>query len=133
MKIHRGITRTVFVGKRWAVKFPSLRPYDHGIRGVIWSFTRGVQANLSEIEWSEMEGVCPVRWSLWGLVNVYPTAQPVPDDVEIDYTAILGHPISVDKKPPNVGILNGRMVWVDYDMSWNDCITCHRLPLTDDE
>lgn len=33
----------------------------------------------------------------------------------------------IDRKPNNLGRLDGRLVWVDYDMSWNDCLPCRRL------
>lgn len=70
--IRRGITRTVLLAGRWAIKVPSHRAHGDGIRGVLWSITRGIQANFSEAEWSTSPGVCPVRWSIAGLVNVYP-------------------------------------------------------------
>lgn len=117
-----GITRTVYVGRRWAVKFPSLRAHGGGPAGMLWSFCRGVLANQSEATWSGMGGLCPVRWSLFGLVNVYPAAAPVSGP--IDYAHIAEHPIPVDPKPGNVGVLDGQVVWVDYDMNWNDCRVC---------
>lgn len=120
MTIHRGITRTVLVIGRWAVKVPSVRAYGDGLRGVLWSWTRGVQANLSEAEWSNSPGTCPVLWSLAGLVNIYPRADALPDGAEVDWDAI-GFLCPVDRKPQNVGRLGGRLVMIDYDMSWNDC------------
>lgn len=106
---------------RWAIKFPSLRAYGDGTRGVVWSITRGIQANLSEITWTGSPGVCPVVWSLAGLVNVYPRCEPVltePTEEEYSATGVLG---PTDRKASNVGWLKGRLVWIDYDMSWNDC------------
>ncbi len=123
MKIQRGITRTVFVGKRWTVKFPSLRTYDDGVRGLLWSVCRGILANQSESEWSGTQGYCPVKFSLWGLFNVYPTAQPAYEP--IDYDAIADFS-SGDRKPQNVGWLDGKLVWVDYDMNFNECRACGR-------
>lgn len=120
MEIHRGITRTVFVTRRWAIKVPSLRSYKRNVRGSLWSITRGIQANLSEADWSDSPGVCPVRWSLLGLINVYPRCELLPPDADVDYDAI-GALFPSDKKPENVGKLDGRLVWIDYDMSWNDC------------
>ncbi len=119
MQIHRGITRTVLVTRRWAIKVPSPRSYSGGLRGVLWSVTRGIQANLSEAEWSGTTGVCPVRWSWLGLINVYPSCDPPPAG-ELDYDGI-GALFPSDKKPENVGLLDGRLVWIDYDNSWNDC------------
>ena len=119
--VHHGMTRTVLLVGRWAIKLPSLRSYGDGPAGVLWSVTRGIQANLSEREWSGSPGTCPVVWSAAGVVNVYPRCDPVmaePTDAEYAATGVLG---PVDKKRQNVGWLAGRLVWVDYDMSWNDC------------
>lgn len=123
IEVRRGITRTVGLIGRWAVKVPSLRAYGNGVRGVLWSVTRGIQANLSEYEWSGSPGTCPVLWSLAGLVNVYPRCELVDDDAPIDWDAI-GFLAPVDRKAPNVGVLDGRVVLIDYDMSWNDSPPC---------
>lgn len=120
IEVRRGITRTVLLVGRWAIKVPSLRTHGNGARGLLWSVTRGISANLSEIEWSDTPAVCPVRWSLAGIVNVYPRCELVGDDEDIDYHAI-GQLWPSDKKPENLGRLNGRLVWIDFDNSWNDC------------
>ena len=65
-EVHRGVTRTVLVIGRWAIKVPSLDAHERGVRGVLWSLTRGIQANLSECEWSGSPGTCPVLWSVAG-------------------------------------------------------------------
>lgn len=124
IQVRRGITRTVFLVGRYAIKVPSLRSHERGFSGVLWSFVRGASANLSEREWSGSTGTCPVLWSLGGLINVYPRCEPVTwDPTEEEYNAIgLSNP--TDKKPHNVGLLNGRMVWIDYDMNWNDRPPC---------
>ena len=134
VELHRGITRTVFLAGRWAVKVPSLRTYGNGVQGLLWSVCRGITANLSEIEWSGTPAVCPVRWTLAGIVNVYPRCEPVDPDEEIDYYAI-GELFPTDKKPENLGRLNGQLVWIDFDCSWNDCPHGHpRRPVpVDDE
>lgn len=119
----RGITRTVLLTKRHAIKFPSLRGGSRGPRAFLWSLTSGIQANLSEWEWSGMPGTCPVKFSAWGLVNVYPRCEPVADGTEVDYDSI-GFNYATDRKPDNVGYLDGRLVWVDYDMSAGDCTDC---------
>lgn len=122
MHVHRGITRTVLLVGRWAVKVPSLRSYNDGVAGVLWSISHGVQANLSERTWSGSDaGYCPVLWSLAGLVNVYPRCAPVDPAAVIDYDAVAEWNCPTDRKPENLGWLDGRLVWVDYDMSWNDC------------
>lgn len=120
IEIRRGITRTVILTRKWAVKVPSLRSYGRNLRGAIWSITRGIQANLSEAEWSNSPGVCPVRWSWLGLINVYPRCELLSPGADVDYDAI-GALFPSDKKPENVGLLNGQLVWIDFDCSWNDC------------
>lgn len=135
-RVERGITRTVLLTRRWAVKVPSLRSYSRNLRGVMWSITRGIQANLSESEWSGTTGVCPVRWSWLGLVNVYPRCVQVSEHELIDWDAI-GFLCPIDRKNSNVGWLNGRIVMIDYDVSWNDhppfCCNRRAVPPVDDE
>lgn len=130
--VARGITRTVWLVGRWAVKVPSLRRYGSGLAGLLWSITRGIQANLSEREWSGLEGddvpdrglLCPLRWSLLGgIINVYPRCVPWPVD---EHGAAL-RPLPEteiplgDDKPENWGLLGGRPVRIDYDVSYNGC------------
>jgi hypothetical protein len=124
MKIRRGLTRTVILTRRWAIKLPSLRSHGDGAQGALWSLTRGIAANLSEAEWSGSSGTCPVRWSMAGLVNVYPRcAEPEHEPTDEDYTAT-GYIGPTDKKRSNVGVLNGQLVFLDYDQSWNDRPPC---------
>jgi len=126
----RGITRVALLVGPWAVKVPSLRSHGEGLRGVLWSFARGVVANQSEWEWSTYEGgvgVCPARWSLLGgLVNVYPRALAIPDDRVVDFDAI-PYTGPTDPKNRNVGILNENLVWLDYDRNWNDGPPCQHV------
>ncbi|ANZ35236.1 hypothetical protein BBK82_03260 [Lentzea guizhouensis] len=125
--VRRGVTRTVLLAGRWAFKFPSLRSHGKRLRGVMWSLARGLSANLSEAEWSGQEGLCPVLWSAAGLVNVYPRCEPASEDLTDDVYAAIGFNGPMDKKPANLGWLNGTLVWVDYDMNWNDRPPCmHR-------
>lgn len=127
--IRRGITRTVLLTGRWAIKVPSLRAYDEGLRGRLWSLTRGVQANQSEATWGRhtygADALCPVLRSLFGgLINIYPRCDPVPVDAAgealIDLPAAQDIPLG-DAKPDNFGLLDGRPVWIDYDVSYNGC------------
>lgn len=125
--VRRGITRTVVLIDRWAIKFPSLRSHGDGLRGLLWSVTRGIQANLSEQDWSGSPGTCPVLWSLAGLVSVYPRCAPVfreLSDAEYESTGFLG---PQDRKPHNLGYLDGRLVWIDYDQSFNDRPPCQHI------
>jgi hypothetical protein len=123
--VRTGVTRTVILVGRWAVKVPSLRAYGDGLKGVLWSFCRGVLANQSETEWCGydryVDNVAPVRRSwLGGVVNVYPRCSPLLDNIEEkDYPDVGPHP--TDAKRENVGWLGERLVWLDYDMSYNGC------------
>jgi len=129
LAVRRGVTRTVLLVGPWAIKVPSLCSHNTGIRGVAWSLARGLSANLSEAEWSGQPGLCPVRWSLAGIVNVYPRCEPASEELTEDVYEAVGFPYTgpMDKKPANLGWLNGKLVWVDYDMNWNDRPPCqHR-------
>ena len=125
--VRRGVTRTVLLVARWAVKVPSLCAHRNGLRGVMWSLARGLSANLSEAEWSGQPGLCPVVWSFAGIVNVYPRCEPASEDLTEDVYEAIGFTGPMDKKPANLGWLNGKLVWLDYDMNWNDRAPCeHR-------
>lgn len=134
----RGITRTVILTRRWAIKIPTIRGLGHIDKGArIASFCRGVLANRSELEWSGIEGLNPVVWSLRGLINVSRRAAPVPagglyDEYEVDdglsltqrakdaYAAITADFVPIgDRKSDNIGVVDGRVVWIDFDSSWN--------------
>lgn len=118
MEIHReGVTRTVFLIGPWAIKVPSLRTHGLGFSVLLWSFCRGILANQSEAQWSGIDGVCPVRLSLAGLINIYPRCEPVEHYLG-DYADIGPSMLPLgDCKPQNLGLLHGRIVWVDYDFS----------------
>lgn len=123
LRLHRrGITRTVLLIGPWAIKWPSFRGLGAQEKGMrIASFCRGVLANQSELEWSEVEGINPVVWTWRCIVNVYRRAQPVVVDEEtFDFDALCPDwtPIG-DRKSENLGVVNDRIVWIDYDFSWN--------------
>lgn len=122
--IRRGISRTVFLVGRYAVKVPSFRGHVHGdMRGRIAGFARGVLDNQAEYLWHDFEGwqgkVAPVLHSwLFGVVQVYPRCAPldVVDDEEGRATLPLLDPDPGDVKVDNFGRLNGRIVRIDYSM-----------------
>ncbi len=125
--IRRGLTRTVLLTRRWAIKVPSMRAHGEGVSGVLWSVSRGLLANQSERTHSHVPGVCPVRWSLAGIVNVYPRCAPVTEELtEADYDAI-GFIGPMHRKAANVGYLDGTLVYIDYDWEWNDRPPCAHL------
>jgi hypothetical protein len=127
--VRGGLTRTVILIGPWAIKVPTVR---YGLS--MWC--RGVLANASEREWSSVDGVNPVLWSLGSLVNVYRRADRVgpewvgrkhADYDPAKYDALTpGFVPAGDRQPDNLGIVRGRVVWVDYDSSWNGprCPVC---------
>lgn len=126
MIVRRGITRTVILTRRHAIKVPSFRGHCTGkLRGRLHGFAAGILANQSEADWHAFEawggGVAPVLKSwLGGLINVYPRCEPLPVDVLGEYFG--DEPLPVldpdpgDDKPDNYGLLGGRIVRIDYDM-----------------
>ncbi len=110
MRVHRGITRTVWLVGRWAIKFPSMR-----YAGTF--FLKGCLANLEEAwHWNDMkdkrEVMAPVRWCGWfGLFLVMDRAEPLDGKL---WTWPIGIHGSMDCKPENLGWINGKTVWIDY-------------------
>lgn len=134
--IRHGVTRTVLLTRRYAIKLPSLRPYGDGVAGLLWSICRGILANQSEAVWWNMAEpkmrayLCPVLRSwLGGIINVYPRCEPYEVDgatAEKMFTrefspVELLYPHPGDNKPDNYGWLDGRVVCLDYDMNYNGC------------
>ncbi len=126
LAVRHGISRTVLLTRRWAIKVPSGRGGSiGGARGRLQSLAWGVLANQSEYQWYAFEGwagqVAPVLRSwLWGLVQVYPRCDPLPVDDRGEYMG--DDPLPVlepdpgDHKLDNYGLLDGRVVRLDYDM-----------------
>lgn len=116
--VRRGITRTVILTRRYAIKVPTLRGGTTGdLRGRIAGVAHGILANQSEYHWSGYEAwaglVAPVLRSwLGGIIQVYPRCEPLGDDDR----GPLPHldPCPGDVKPDNYGRLDGRVVRVDY-------------------
>lgn len=111
MRVRRGITRTVWLIGPWAVKFPSLR-----YAGAF--FFKGCFANLSEAWlWNDKKDkrywMAPVLWCGWfGLFLVMRRCEEVKSCSDWEYPIIFHN--DMDIKPENIGILNGRHVWIDY-------------------
>jgi hypothetical protein len=128
LEVRRGVTRTVFLTKRYAIKVPRQKACK-GHKA--WTFIRGWSANMSEVDWSKYATtaygkpqVAPVLKSyLWGLVNIYPRAKAYMGSWEEldDLYDTLEFKTPSDVKGFNFGWLDGNFVWLDYDMNWNDC------------
>jgi hypothetical protein len=119
--IRRGVTRTVILTRRHAIKVPSLRGASTGgVRGRLCSLAAGIQANESEYTWHTYEPwagqVAPVLRSwLGGIVQVYPRCEPLAEDVADAALPVLD-PEPGDRKADNFGLLDGRIVRLDYAM-----------------
>ena len=111
------------------MKVPRLKDCK-GLR--VWSFVRGLAANISEAQWSEFSNttydrpqVCPVLKSWFGgLINVYPRAVVASESGLDDLYDDLEFKTPTDVHIGNLGYWNGHFVWLDYDMNWNDCKRC---------
>jgi len=133
--MRKGVTRIVLVTGRWAIKVPNPRPYGEGLAGMLWGLCRGVLANQAEATWwrnatpDMRPHLCPVLRSwLGGLVQVYPRCDPFEVDDAMrekmwthQYSPVPLEPQPGDTKPENFGVLDGRVVLLDYDMNWNGC------------
>jgi hypothetical protein len=118
-RVVRGTGRIALVGPRWTLKIPYLRRTGHPHRGRTWAFAWGLLANISECEHSTAAGVNPVRVSLLGgLVNVYRTGQPLTADPPQWPTT--APDVATDRHHTNVGHVDGRLLWLDYDSSGED-------------
>jgi len=131
-----GLTRTVFLTAHYAIKVPRLRPHGYGLTGLLWTLARGILANQGEADWwswarhtPDAGKFCPVLAShLGGMVNVYRRCEPYQVSAEVE-TAMFERtfrPLEItpqpgDCKPDNYGWLEGRLVVLDYDMTYNGC------------
>ena len=133
MKISRGTTRMTILIGGLAFKLPILgRSLKH--------FVKGWLGNLDESNiWWELkydsfgDQLCPIYFSLFGLVNVMKRANPV--TIEFNKQSILqefkdiSKLVSVDVCSGwrNFGIINGKLVLVDYATnreSGDECSDC---------
>lgn len=122
--IRRGVTRTVLLVGRWAVKVPTLRgigPSPMTMRGRVAGVCRGILANQSELTWHETDGfrgrVAPVLRSwLWGVVQIYPRCEPAPPGSLLFYLDPDPGDGVDEGKYENFGLLDGRLVRVDYEL-----------------
>lgn len=116
-----GATRAVLLIGGWAIKFPHFgRGYQLGLHGIL--------ANLQEREWSCVDDrLCPVVWGdRCGLVLIMRRCEPIPEEQGMtrhfaSYFDGKGWPGGVeidtlvsDWKPQNFGVLNGKLVCLDY-------------------
>ena len=116
-----GITRTVILTKRHAIKFPTIR-YGWG------KFLYGLLSNIDEARFAPLSDhfkLCPTIYSApGGWMNIQPRCQPLTDDewhsVELQSDAYSEHGqhtwqgMNCDFKRDNFGTLNGSIILLDY-------------------
>jgi hypothetical protein len=125
--IKRGTTRiTILLGK-WAFKVPIMnRSLKH--------FVKGWLGNVDERDIWREEGndmLCPVTWSLFGLINVMPRATPITGKFNkqeiLNKFKDAGASIDVCSGWKNFGIVRGELVMLDYATcreSSDECSDC---------
>lgn len=114
MKRAFGTQRTVFLVGRWAIKVPVF---------VEWRlFLLGLLANMQEARFSAagFPGLCPVLFAVpGGFLNVMRRAEPLSRHefflLDVASWRLRGdHEIPVEDKMDSFGVLDGRIVAVDY-------------------
>lgn len=113
MRRRRGVTRTVFVGRRWALKVPTV----HYRR----NFVRGWLANRSEWRQRKRRDVARPVATLFHFVLVMPAAKVTGADA----AHIWPYEPWVDRagddaKPCSWGWFGDRWLLIDYDRAWED-------------
>lgn len=124
MEIKHGTFRIVILVGSLAFKVPA--PVGSW-KGRLHSFLQGWQQNLTERAYSKLkdEHLCPVYFSLFGLVNVMPRCEPYdPRHITLDgvYQKLkedCPYWYVVEKKPSSFGYFNNYLIALDYG---NDCI-----------
>ena len=107
-----GRNRLVILVGRWALKVPSMRCWR--------DFLFGLLNNLTERDRSRsgvLPAACPVLWCApGGFVLVMPRARMLTpaEFASLDYGTVVGDRCSVEHKPDSFGIVDGRLVVLDY-------------------
>jgi hypothetical protein len=117
MQIAKGASRTVFLVGKYAIKFPS---FDSWLL-----FLYGLIGNMHEKEWSDkIDGfLCPVIFSApGGFMNIMPRCELESglyerfkneyEKADQETRRVLGW--IVEDKDESVGLLNGKIVAIDY-------------------
>jgi hypothetical protein len=115
MEVKQGATRYVLLTKWYAIKIPRLSEWRLCLQGLL--------ANMQETLWwkgMKHEKLCPVLFSIpGGFLIVMPRATPLSrtEYVALDFDDFADQEdfvIPVEDKQDSFGILQGRIVAVDY-------------------
>ncbi len=122
MKINKkGITRIVFVFRSFVLKIPKFTySHDHFLQGCVsnWSerkFTKTFKnANFSG---NMYKHIAPSLWCSWfGLIQIQVKCEPNPEPLSDSQKEFFEPLCGTDSKKENFGILNGRLVCLDYGL-----------------
>jgi hypothetical protein len=124
MKLQKGATRWVFVGRKRAYKIPSLSSYKQ--------FLQGLLCNMNEAIWSKSINLyphlCPIMGKIpFGLLVIMPAVSICTrqmgitggeeweyyKDICMNKETGIAFPQN-DWKASNFGVLNGKIVCIDY-------------------
>ena len=106
MTIRIGTSRLVILTKRFAFKLPCILGWRR--------FLCGLLANIHECEWDGYsELLCPIVFSLpGGWIVVMKRASELVSLEDVDLNLFAGLPLDI--KPSNFGLLDGKVVLIDY-------------------
>lgn len=100
-------------------------PCIHGASGFgVWhAFLQGLQSNIQEKVWhdSGYAGLCPIKFYIpGGFLTIMPYCEKLDRDAwfNFDYDNFINHTdyiLPVEEKMDSFGILDGKIVAVDYD------------------
>lgn len=119
--IKTGITRWVILTDKYAIKFPnpsySLSNFLQGWIANITEYNTWTIFNSEDIENKEIRNIiCPVlKQYLWGFISIMPKCKEVPKNQFPEINPHLNIVNWGDYKIDNYGLLNGRLVCLDYD------------------
>lgn len=106
----QGVSRKVFLYGKYAFKFPNPSSWVQFLWGLISNMNERIFGRMKD------ERLCPVLFSLpGGWLVVMQRAEPLPDDHdERRIDEIVAAFPCVEKKPSSFGIVDDRIVAVDY-------------------
>lgn len=119
LKISKGASRWVIKIGPLAFKFPYLTSGGSSF-GIIHRFACGIKNNRVENTYStSLDDVCPVYYSLLGLVNIVPYCKPLTleEYEEVNYKKFVEreqYHIPAEDKPDSFGWYKGKIIAIDY-------------------
>src|SRR3954469_23724620 len=107
IEVRHGTNRCAVLIGHWAFKFPNPSSWR--------SLLYGLLNSMNEAATSDHERACPVLWRVpGGFLNIMPRCRPLTDAEWQRFDAASVSGIEVEHKPDSFGVLDGRVVAVDY-------------------